>query len=150
MASSFPEAHKTLTKPTAAEAATSEDSAGQARGWEGCLHLQAALWMCARGRGSQAQGPVSRWERGRPPASLLSPTFFLIYQLRLLPAHSTHPWHTWKDAPCILGVSPQTPTQEARRKRAGVAEQKFQHRAGFHWLVPLTNNLALETRDPAR
>lgn len=81
---------------------------------------QSGSWV-----GSQAQGPVSRWERGRPPASLLSPTFFLIHQLGLLPAHSAHPWHTWKDAPCILGVSPQTPTQEARRKRAGAAEQKF-------------------------
>lgn len=46
MASSFPEGHKTLTKPTAAEAATSEDSADQAQGWEGAFTSR-LLWMCA-------------------------------------------------------------------------------------------------------
>ena len=133
MASSVPEGHKTLIKPTAAEAATSKDSAGQAGlgrlpsppgcSLDVCLRKgqpQSGSWV-----GSQAQGSVSRWERGRPPASLLSLTFFIIHQLGLLPAHSAHPWYTWKDAPCILGVSSQTPTQEARRKRAGAAEQKF-------------------------
>lgn len=32
----------------------------------------------------------------------------------------------------------------------GQQGQKLQHRAGFHRLVPLTNNLALETKGPAR
>lgn len=43
-----------------------------------------------------------------------------------------------------------TPCPGACRKLAGAAMAEALVRAGSHWLVPLTNNLAVETRGPAR
>lgn len=101
--------------------------------------------------GSRAQGPISRWEWGRPPVSLLSPAFFLILQVGLQPAHSAHSRYTQRDAQsaCWRPV-PELPPWEPAGSVQGQQGQKLQHRAGFHRLVPLTNNLALETKGPAR
>ena len=126
MASAFPEGPK--KDPDQTRGSRSSYKQGQCRPSPGLGRLPSppgcSLDVCLRkGQpqrgsrvGSHAQGPVSRWEWGRPPAWLLSPTFFLVHQLGLLPAPSTHPWHIGKGArPASWGSVPKPPP----RKPAG-------------------------------